>query len=171
MEENVTPVSTRSAGMKFGMISGLIGIALFLVSAITGMNPFQGVLSWIGIAISIALLFLAQKSFKDNGDGFMSYGQGVGIGFWFTLISTLLSVAVMYVYVTFIDGAPMELFYEEQASKMEGQGQSEEAIEMALEWTRKLFWIFAIIGTIFWGMIIALILTIFTQKKHPEPTF
>ena len=171
MEENETTVSTRSVGIKFGLISGLISITLFLVTAIAGMNPFQGVLNWIGIAISIAVLFLAQKNFKDNGDGFMSYGQGVGVGFWVVLISSAISLTVMYAYLNFIDGAPMDLFYEEQATKMEEKGQSEEAIKIAMEWTHKLFWVFAIVGSIFWGMLIALILTIFTQKKQPEQTF
>lgn len=171
MEENVTPLSTRSVGLKYGLISALVGVGLFLVSAVAGLNPFQGALNWVGLGITVVLMFLAQKNFKDNGDGFMSYGQGVGIGFWFVLISTVITIAIMFVYVSFIDNAPMELFYEEQAVKMEEQGQSDQAIEIAMEWTRKLFWIFAVIGSIFWGMIIALILTIFTQKKHPEPTF
>lgn len=169
--ESLPNVSTRSVGLKYGLISAIAGIALFLVSVILGQNPFQGVWNWIAIAVTIVLLFLAHKNYKDSKDGFMSYGQGVGIGFWFTLVSTLLGVGAMYGYLSFIDSSPMDLFYEEQRAGMEEAGQSEEAIDIALEWTRKLFWVFALVGSIFWGMIIALILSIFTQKKAPEQAF
>jgi hypothetical protein len=175
MEENVqttAPVTARSVGMKFGLYSGLVGLTIFLITVILGQNPFGGWWNWIGVAFSIALMFLAHKNFKENnGDGYMSYGQGLGIGFWMTLISTILSISVMYIYLTFIDGSPMDLFLEEQVAKMEEQGQNEQAIEMAQTWTKKLFWVFALIGSIFWGMIIALILSIFTQKKAPETNF
>lgn len=167
-EQKVTPMSV---GIKYGAISGLAGIALFLVAVMMSINPFQGAFNWIGIGISIALLVLAHKNFKDNGDGFMSYGQGFGIGFWYTIASSLLSLVVMYVYMNFIDTAAMENVFQEQAMKMEEAGQSEEAIEVAMEWTRKLFWAFAIGGSIFFGIIIALVVTIFTQKKNAEPGF
>jgi hypothetical protein len=58
---------------------------------------------------------------------------------------------------------------ENQVMKMEEAGSPDNQIEMAREWTAKLFWpmyfIFGIIGSI----VIALIVTIFTQKKSPEP--
>lgn len=169
--ETVQPVTTRGTGVKFGLYSALAGIALFMIAAVSGMNPFGGPLNWLGIAITIGLLFMAQKSFKDSGDGFMTYGQGVGIGFWFTLASAIVGVAFMYVYGELIDTSVMDSFYEEQQAKMEEQGQSDEAINIAMTWTKKLFWVFAFIGSLFWGMIIALILTIFTQKKPAEQTF
>jgi hypothetical protein len=169
--ETKESVSTMSVGIKYGAFSALAGIVVFLIAVITSMNPFQGAASWLNMGISLVLLVLAQKNFKDAGDGFMSYGQGIGIGFWYTLVGAVLSLLVMYVYITFIDQAVMETFYEQQILKMEEQGQSEEAIEMAMEWTKKLFWPFAIGGGIFFGMLIALIVTIFTQKKNTEPTF
>lgn len=171
MEANPDSISTRSVGMKYGLMAGLAGIVLFLIPVVLGQNPFKGAWNWIGAAVSIGLMILAHKSYKDNGDGFMSYGQGVGIGFWLTLVSTVLSIIFMYVYLNFIDAGPMDLFIQEQQETMEKSGQSEQAIEMAMEWTRKLFWVIALIGGIFWGMIIALILTIFTQKKAPEQAF
>ncbi len=170
-DSTTTSITTRSAGIKFGAISGAVGIAIFLVAVAAGANPFEGVWNWINIAVSIVLLFLAQKSFKDGGDGFMSFGQGMGIGFWYTLIGSVLSIAVMYVYMNFVDPDMMEMVFEQQAMKMEEQGQSDEAIEVAMEWTRKLFWPIAFVFGTLGGLFFALILTIFTQKKNPEPTF
>lgn len=164
-------VSTMKVGSKYGAISGLAGIALFLVAVMMNINPFQGASNWIGIGISIVLLVLAQKNFKDSGDGYMSYGQGFGVGLWYTIVSSVLSLLVMYVYMNFIDTAAMEKVFEQQELQMEEQGQSTEAIQVAMEWTRKLFWAFAVGGSIFFGIIIALVVTIFTQKKNAEPGF
>jgi len=172
MENTTTePASGRAIGIKYGIFSALAGIVLFLVAVLTGMNPFQGVMNWAGIVISIGLLFWAHKVFKETGDGFMTYGQGLGIAFWYTLVSMVLSLLVMYVYTTFIDTEIMNTFYEEQRFKMEEQGQSEDSIDIAMEWTQKLFWPMAIIVGFLFNMFFALILTIFTQKKNQEPTF
>jgi Protein of unknown function (DUF4199) len=172
MENTSNDLSTRSVGIKYGAFSGLAGIVMFLITVVTSPAPMQGGWSsWVSMAISVTLLVLAHKNFKDSGDGFMSYGQGIGIGFWFTLVGSVLSVIVMYLYLNVIDPSAMDSVYEQQALKMEEQGQSEEAIEVAMEWTKKLFWPIAIVGSLFVGMIIALIVTIFTQKKNQEATF
>jgi uncharacterized ion transporter superfamily protein YfcC len=170
MEENVEvkPASGRSIGLTFGLYSSAVAIAVFLITSLLGYNPFGGGLNYIGTVASIVLIVFAHKKFKDSGDGFMSFGQGFGVGFWFSLISTLLTLLVMYIYINFIDYSPLQLMLEEQATKMQETGQADQAIETAQEWTKKLFWVFALIGSLFFGLIITLIVTIFTQKKNPE---
>lgn len=165
-------LTTRAVGIKYGAFSALAGIILFLISVMINPNPMGGGwTNWLGSAISIVLLVLAHKNFKDSGDGFMSYGQGFGIGFWFTIVSSVLSILVMYVYMNFVDTAAMDAVFEQQALTMEEQGQSDDAIAMAQEWTKKLFWPLAIGGSLFIGIIIALIVSIFTQKNNPNPAF
>jgi hypothetical protein len=169
MEENVTAKSAngRTIGLTYGLYSAAVSSVIFLVVSLLGYNPFGGGLNYIGTVAAIVLLVFAHKQYKSTGDGYMSYGQGFGIGFWFTLISTLLTVLIMYVYIT-IDETPMKLMLEENALKMQEQGQSDQTIETAQEWTKKLFWPFAIVGALFFGLLIPLIVTIFTQKKNPE---
>jgi hypothetical protein len=157
--------------VKYGIISALIGIVLFLIPALMASNPFDSPWNWIGMGVGIVLFVLAHKNYKDSGDGYMSYGQGIGICFWMTLVSTVISFGFTYLYVTFIDHAPMDLFYQAQVEKMESQGQSAEAIAIATEWTKKLFWVIGLFMAIFFSMLIALIVTIFTQKKAPETNF
>lgn len=173
MENSTTEkISTRSVGIKYGAFSGLAVIAIFLLNVALNTNPMGGGwTNWIGTAISIVLLVLAHKNFKDSGDGFMTYGQGFGIGFWFTIVGSFLSLLVMYVYMNFIDTTAMNAVFEQQTIAMEEQGQSDEAIAMAQEWTEKLFWPMAIGGSIIGGLVIALIVSIFTQKKNTEPAF
>jgi hypothetical protein len=170
MEENATsePLSTRSVGMQFGLYSAAVSSLVFLVTSFLGYNPFGGGLNYIGTVASIVLLVLAQKKFKDSGDGFMSYGQGAGIGFWCTLISVVITMAIMYIYINFVSYSPMQMMLEEQATKMQEGGTPDSAIETAQEWTKKLFWVFGIVGALIFGMIIALVVTIFTQKANPQ---
>lgn len=169
--ETKEKVTALSVGSKYGLFSALAGVIIFLIAVVLDLNPMQGAASWFSIGVSIVLLVLAHKNFKDSGDGFMSYGQGMGVAFWYTIVGSLISILVMFVYMNFIDTAAMENVFEQQALKMEEQGQPQEAIDMAMEWTKKLFWPFAIGGSIIGGMVIALIVTIFTQKKSPEPGF
>lgn len=163
-----TPVSGRSIGMMYGLYAGLVSVIIFIIVSALGLNPFGGGLNYIGTAASIVLLVLAHRKYKQSGDGYMSYGQGMGVGFWFTLISCILTVGFMYVYINFIDYTPMQLMLDEQLTKMQEQGANDEAIEMATTWTKNLFWPMAVIFGIIGGMIVALLVTIFTQKKRPE---
>lgn len=169
MEENAQVPNARTIGLTFGLYAGAISAVVFLVTSFLGYNPFGGGLNYIGTVASIVLLVLAHKKFKEAGDGFMSYGQGMGIGFWFTIVSALLALIVMYVYINYVDYGPLQLMLDEQTAKMEETGSDENAIETAMEWTKKLFWVFAVIGGLIGGMVVALIVTIFTQKKNPEP--
>ncbi len=168
MEETTPSVTTRSAGLTYGLYSAGVSIAVFVILALLGMNPFGGGYNYIGTVAAIVLLVLAQKYYKDNGDGFMSYGQGFGIGFWFGLAGVLLGIGFMYIYIEFIDHNPMDLMMADQAAKMQEQGAPDETIETAQEWTKKLFWPIALAGGLFGNMIVAAIVTIFTQKANPE---
>jgi lysylphosphatidylglycerol synthetase-like protein (DUF2156 family) len=175
MEENKEDqqdqkATVRGIGLKYGGISALVSILFFLVLVLAGANAFDNTWNWIGLIFSIVILVLAHRAFKADGDGFMSYGQGVGIGFWVALVATVIGGLFTYVYAVIIDPSTMNAFYEAQQMQMEERNMPQEQIDMAQEWTRKLFWpMYAFFG-VFFGVLVALIVTIFTQKKNPEPT-
>ena len=164
-------VTPRSVGLKFGLISALVSILLFLILTVSGLNAFDNSWSWIGMVISVALVFLAHKNFKDSGNGYMSYGQGVGIAFWITLTSVVINLVVTYAYVSFIDTGAMDLFYDKQAEEMAKKGMADDQIDMAVSWTKTLFWPMYLFGGMFFGILVGVIVSIFTQKKNPEPAF
>jgi Protein of unknown function (DUF4199) len=164
----IESVTTRSIGIRFGLISAVISIILFIIPAVIGQNPFKGVWNWVGMVVGIGIIVFAHKSFKDDGDGYMNYGQGIGIAFWMALVSTLIAVSFIYAYISFIDVNPFELFMEQQQEEMAAKGTPENIIETSTEWTRKLFWPIALVMGLLGSIIIALIVTIFTQKKDPN---
>lgn len=173
MEENQQSAkqapSVMSVGLRYGLILSAISIAYMLIVIIMGSSPFeQDWKSYLSFIWIIGAIVLAHKYFKENGDGYMSYGQGFGIGFLTCLVSIIVGMIFSYIYINFVDQSIFDAVWEKAAADMEAQGQSQEAIEMGLEWGRKLFWVFYLLGGAFWCTIISLIVAIFTQKKRPE---
>lgn len=175
MEENVTSLESRptvrSIGIKYGLFGAGLAVLQFLVLVMLGANAFDNKWSWIGIVITIALIVFAHREFKQEGDGFMSYGQGVGIGFWMAVISVIITGAFTLIYTSFIEPETMERFYDAQRIQMEDKNMPDDQIDMAISWTQKLFWWMYFFMGIFFGTLLAVIVSIFTQKKNPQPAF
>ena len=170
MEENqLEKPSAFSVGFKFGLITGVVSIALTVIMILLGFNPFnQDWKGWIGTVITIGIVVFAHKEFKDKGNGYMSYGQGLGIAFVTVFVSIICSAIFSYIYTSFVDTTLLEQVWQKTAEDMEAKGQSPEAIEMAISWTKKLFWPFFILGGAFIALIIGLLVSIFTKKSNPE---
>jgi len=169
-------VTTRSVGVRFGLIGAVISIAYFVILNIAGLDMTQGFWNWFGYVITIALLIFAHKYYKDNGDGFMSYGQGIGIALWIGLVSGVIASIFTYLYIKFIDTAFLDTVKNRQLEAMQQQGMSDEQIDQAMEFSAmfmsaEAMFIFMLFGSIVATIIIALIVTIFTQKKNPQPVF
>lgn len=168
--------TTRSVGVRFGLIAALISIVYFLILNVSGIDMTQGFWNWVGYAITLALVVLAQKQFKDKGDGYMSYGQGVGIAFWMGLISAVISSIFTYMYIKFVDTGFLELVKERQIEAMQEKGMTDQQIDQGMQMaslflTPEAMLVYMLIGGIVVTLIIGLIVTIFTQKKNPEPAF
>lgn len=172
MEENVAVKSSViSVGVKYGLILSLVSVVYFLALVLSGQNAFDNKWSWLSVIFSIGIMILGHKAFKDEGNGFMSFGQGVGVGFWISLVSVIVGGIFTFVYSTMIDPAVMDLFFDKQMEDMQAKNMPDDQIEMAVSWTKKLFWPMYIFFGVFFGVLIALIVSIFTQKKYPQPTF
>lgn len=175
MEENTDSqlVTTRSVGIRYGLIFGMISIFYFLIFVMADLDMSKGFGRWGTTVIALVIIFLAHKFFKESGDGFMSYGQGIGIGFWTGLTSSVVSSVFTYVYVKFIDDGFVAKIREKAIEDMQAQGQSEEQIEMAMKFVEmftgaEALLFFGLFIGILTLVIVALIITIFTQKPKPE---
>ena len=165
-------VTVKQVGIKWGVISGVVGILVFLVLAITGLI-FNSSVSWISAIPFIVILVLAHKEFKDEGDGFMSYSKGLGIGLIVAGIGAIIQSLFSYIYIKFVDTE----YYANQTAALieqwEKQGLNEEQIEAALGFSQNMMnpelgILLGILGGLFFGFIIALIVTAFTKKNNPE---
>jgi hypothetical protein len=171
--EPKTEVTTKSIGIKFGLIMAAVSVAYFMIMNVMGIDMSQGFGRWGGLIFNVAVIFFAHKSFKESGDGYMSYGQGLGIGMWVALISSVISSIFTYIYVKFIDAGFIQTMLEKQEEQMQENGMSEVQIKQAMDMTAKFMTpeMMLVFGLIF-GFIILLIVfalvTLVTQKKNPE---
>ncbi len=177
MEENIEKVTTRSVGIRYGLILSVVSIAYFLGISMAGLAGEGGIWSFIGAIPSIIVIILAHKYFKENGNGFMEFGQGFGIGFWVVLISSIVSSVFTYVYMKFIDTTFTQTMLDKSREKMAEAGNMSDAqIDQAMEFTAKFMTPEAVVGMgivmgLIFGCIIALIVTIFTKKSNPDTSF
>lgn len=176
VDNTASTTTTRSVGIRFGLISAVISIAYFLILNIAGIDMTQGFWNWFGYVVTIAIIVLAHKYFKDNRDGFMSYGQGVSVALWIGIISGVISSVFTYLYIKFIDTSFIETVKNRQMEVMEEKGMSDEQIDQAMQFSSmfmspEAMFLFMLFGAIFITLIFGLIVTIFTQKKNPEPVF
>lgn len=170
--EEVQEASTKSTAVKWGMINGLISIIFFVIVDFIGQAGNQS-LSWIGGVIFLGLLIFAHREFKSEGDGYMSFGQGLGIGTLIALISSLISSVFTFIYVSFINTNFIETLRELQIAKMEESGQSQAQIDQAMPFVDMFtspgaMLIMGILMGVLFGFIISLIVTIFTKNQDPE---
>jgi len=168
-EQNVTVSSTA---VRYGLIVGLFCVIYSFILAMLdeSMNRGLGAISYIILIVGI---IMAYKYFKTHNQGFMSYGQGLGIGTLMSLIVGLLASIFMYVYVKFVDSEMMNRAMEMQRVEMEKRGMDDAQIEQAMEMADKftspeLLIVFGTLGFVFFGFIFSLIIAAIMKNARPE---
>ena len=167
MEEN--SVTTKQIALKYGLISGLIGIVYFVIINLIDQGMNQS-LSSVGFLILAVIIYLAHKAFKDEGDSHMSYGQGLGIGTILSLVSSTIIGIFTFIYVSYINTGYIQQVLDLKRGNMEDQGLGD-AQTMAIKekmMSPVIMPIMGIVMTVFVGFIISLIVSAITQNKRPE---
>ena len=170
METNTTPVSTTSVGLRYGLLTGLVSIIISFGLFVSHQEA--GPLRFVTFAVLIAGMVLGMIFFKQNNQGFMSFGQGVG-----TVLSAvvgLLSGIFSYVYMNIIDPSVVIRMTEKIRADMEARGgMSDEHIDQAMAISGKMMngpimLVTALLGTILVGVILAMIISAFIKHAQPE---
>lgn len=172
MEEEIKKVSVKNIAIKWGIINGLVGIIFFIVTDLGGLSGNQS-LQWLGLLIFAGLLVMAHREYKNEGDGYMTYGQGLGIGTLLALISGFITNVFLFIYISFVNSDFIDVIKERQIMQMENQGMSDAEIEQAMSFSEFFMSpialsLFGLVGGVFFAFIASLILTIFTKKNSPE---
>ncbi|MCC9167126.1 DUF4199 domain-containing protein [Pontibacter harenae] len=164
--------SVTSPAIKYGFIGGLVSIAYSAVLLVNGVdtNSWMGTLGYI---ILIVAMVMAMKEFKQSDHGYMSYGQGLGIGTLVSAVFGVLSGLFMFVYATFIDPNFQQNIRDKQILDLESRGYSDEQIEQSMGIAEMfssptMLVVLTIVGYIFMGFIIALIVSAIMKNKRPE---
>ena len=168
-----TGTSTKAVALRYGLITGIITVIYSLILNLTEQNisnPWLGYISFIILVIGIVM---AHKHYKTENNGFMTYGQGLGIGSLLSLVVGALSGIFTYIYIKFFDSTFIERMQEQQVVEFEKRGMSDEQIEQAIQMSQKftspeLIVVYAILGTLLFGFILSLIISAITKHTRPE---
>ena len=167
-----------NVALKYGLIGGLISIALTLVMSVTGLSdPSKGwtgniVAGLISIVIAVLVLRAAMIFHRDsNQNGVISYGTCIGLGVFTALIMGLISGIFNYINMNFIDTDMMDQVLAATENMMERIGADEATIEAAMEKAKSRMTpvrmvIQSIISSGIFGLIISLILGAVVKKEE-----
>ena len=166
--------SLRQIGIRYGLIVALVMVVYSLILQFAGlaMNRPLGFLTY---AILIAGIAVAHNTFKRDGDGYMTLGQGIGIGMWITLVAGVISSVFSYLYLRFIDDSVIQKAMEEAVTQMEERGMADDQIDQAMKITEKFMqpgamMIIALVTMLILGFIISLIVSAITKRTNPQIT-
>ena len=172
MEANSTPVTTTSVGMRYGLLTGLISI--FLSFGLFALNMEQSPLRFASFVVLVGGMVMAMRYFKEANGGFMSMGQGVGIGTILSAVVGALTGIFTYFYMNVIDPDVVGRMMDKARADMEAKGNlSDEQIDQGLAIAGKfmngpLMVAGALLGTLFFGLLIALVISAFLKHSKPE---
>jgi Protein of unknown function (DUF4199) len=167
MEEKVNVWKTN---LTNGLILGMVGVvySLLMYFLNLSLNKSQG---YVFIIIQIVLLYFLLKSYRDNYmHGQITFGQSVGAGVIMCLYYAVIMAIFTYILYAFIDKeltAKQLALAEEMLVK---KGTPQAAIDTAMAMQAKfmkpaIMALFVIFGSMFWGVILSLIISVFVKKE------
>ena len=121
--------------IHYGSLSGIAIVIFYMVLYFSGFNLF-GQMSILGIWIPIVFLVLATKYHRNhNLGGFMTYRQGLSIGFITTIFSATLFGLFFYLFGTVYDLSVLDTYkMQAEISLEEGKALlSEKMLDKAME--------------------------------------
>ncbi|MGV3505584.1 MAG: DUF4199 domain-containing protein [Adhaeribacter sp.] len=164
--------SVTSVALRYGLLTGFISVIYSLILYVSGLSENK-LISGLGFLILIGGIVMAHTYFKKENGGYMTYGQGLGIGSLLSVIVGVMSGIFMYIYIKFIDSAYLERIRDMQMAELEKRNMSEEQMEHAMAMTDKLMGpemlvVWSIIGSLLMGFLISLLISAFTKRTRPE---
>lgn len=125
---------------------------------------------WVSYGFIAAGIYLATKSKRDNSNGLLSYGQGLGTGVGVAFFASILVAFYTYVFFGFIDPDMLEEMLLRTEDEMYNQGLPDDQVEMAMEMTRKFMMpgpmaAMVVLSYTFVGFLISLVTSAILKKE------
>ncbi len=165
------PVSYWPTAQRYGAMLAVYNILTVLIGYLTNTDPsmpdtaawIKGIYYVLGFGAPLAFIFLGIKHYRDKElGGRLTFGQGVMMSIWISLISSVITAAFMVIYFLVINTSYFDTLKQATAEKMSEQGMSDEQIEMSsgmMGWFLNPWFIAVsqIIGGLIFGAIFGLI--------------
>jgi len=169
MNDNPT---VNQTGLRYGLITAAVLVAYSLTLEISDLSSNKG-LGYVSYLILILGIVWAHRDFKLNGDGFLSYGQGLKIGTVISAICGFLGGVFSYLYLKLVDDSSLEIAMEEARAQLENEGLDDELIDQSIALTEQFLtpgWlgIIGFISMLILGFIFSLIISAATKNNNPD---
>ena len=174
-------VKPGSIALRYGLIGGLVLIAIGLVMQLSGLvdptdldKPTNKIANILNYVIFAALAVLAIKAYRDANGGFVTFGKAFTVGILTMLVVAAITLVWSYVYFALIEPDLLEGIQDAAKEQMIDQrGMSEEDADQAMGmmswmWNPVMMSVMAALGTVFAGLIISLIVAAIMKKNPPE---
>jgi hypothetical protein len=170
--------SWTSIALKHGILIGLITAVISLIELFTG--SYGGFLfGTVSFDLVIFLVVVANRNFKKQNDGYMSYGQGFKLTFLTLFTGAIISALIIFIYLSLIDPAAIEAIKEAKLRMIEriagwfGASLQDEKMEEEMAKIEEQTTAFSnltenVTGAIFSSLFLALIIPAFTKHTRPE---
>lgn len=162
--------------LKYGFIYAAASIVMSLLMYVTGLNRSDStwLITLIGLSVPVVCVLLAVKEYKATvGGGYMKFSDIFKHGLVICLLGGIIYSAYSLLYLKYIDPTFMEYIQDKQVAKMQEMGMEDDQIEKALKGSASMqspFWMFtfSLLGSLFAGSIISLIMAAILKKQNPE---
>jgi hypothetical protein len=166
--ENTVPNPTAIA-TKWALFYVIVSIVITYAFQFLNVDPASPV-KYVSYLPFIAFCFLAQKEYKDQLGGFITFGQAFNPGFRYSLFGGLLLAIFIYIYLGILSPEVLTKAMEQQQTAMADKGMSQEQIDKGLEMGTKYGAIFGAIATaistLIFGCIVSLIGAAILKKER-----
>lgn len=173
METTAQPQLTTSAvAIRYGLLTGVVSIIISFALYTTGLE--QSPLKWLSTAVLIGGLVLAMRQYKQSHDGYMSFGQGLGIGTLLSAVTGVMSAIFVYLYMGFLDPTAIQRMTDKARIDMEARGNmSDEQIDQGMAIASKFMTVPALtitvlLASILVGFLLSLVISAIMKTSKPE---
>lgn len=168
MEEQA---STARTALKYGILTSVAIMVFTTILNVSGQSQNKW-LAMFSYVIMIVGIVLAMKEFRESNKGFMTYGEGLGLG---SLVSAILGFfASMFamVYIKFIDPTIITQTLDKARADMEAQGLDDAQIDRFMEASQKfsspgIMFAAGVFSYLFAGFIFSLIIAAIVRREKP----
>ncbi len=151
MATTINPTKIATKWALINLLAGIIMTYAFEYLVPDSNSPIR----YITLIPFIAFLLLAQKEFRDQNEGFLTFSEGFSVGFRFAVFSGLLSAIFIYLYLAILSPDVMVKAAEDARAQMEAKGGlSSEQIDNAVSLTKKLGPVFGAFGAAIFDAIV-----------------
>jgi hypothetical protein len=167
MEEKV---NVWKANLSNGLILALEGVAFSLILYFLDLSLNKSA-GYINIPIQLALLFFLLKAYRDNYmHGQITFGQAFGAGVVIFVYASIIMAIYTYLLWAVIDPGLVKKSLAVSEEAMMNKGIPQASIDAGMVFTAKIMKpgimsVFTIFGSMFFGVIYSLLVSIFVRKE------